>query len=74
MAKPYSYIGSEFLGGRMIPTQFFFSINIAGEFCVISDLADKRAILSALVAKYEAESTNFDLLKRHLLAKKRAYL
>ena len=63
VAKPYSYIGSEFLGGSMIPTQFFFSVMIAGDFCVVGDLAKKREILSALVAKYEPQSTNFSFSK-----------
>ena len=61
--KPYAYIGSDFLGGSMIPTQFFFSAMIAGDFCVVSDLAQKREILSALVAKYEPQSTNFSFSK-----------
>lgn len=63
VAKPYSYIGSEFLGGSMIPTQFFFSVMIAGDFCVVGDLVQKREILSALVAKYEPQSTNFSFSK-----------
>lgn len=63
VAKPYSYIGSEFLGGSMIPTQFFFSAMIAGDFCVVDDLAQKREILSVLVAKYEPQSTNFSFDK-----------
>lgn len=62
--KPYAYIGSEFLGGKMIPTQFFFSIMIAGRFCVAKDSADKRTILSALVAKYEPQSKNFSFSKK----------
>lgn len=62
--KPYSYIGSEFLGGRMIPTQFFFSAMIVGDFCVVDDLAKKREILSALVAKYEPQSSNFSFDKK----------
>ena len=62
-AKPYSYIGSEFLGGTMIPTQFFFSVLITGQFRVVEDLAEKREILSALIAKYEAGSSNFDFNK-----------
>ena len=63
IAKPYSYIGSEFLGGSMIPTQFFFSVMIAGDFCVEGDLAKKREILSALVAKYEPQSNHFSFSK-----------
>ncbi len=62
--KPYAYIGSEFLGGAMIPTQFFFSVMITGRFCVVNDSAEKRAILSALVAKYEPKSQNFSFDKK----------
>ena len=62
--KPYSYIGSEFLGGAMIPTQFFFCVMIAGQFCVATDNALKREILSALVAKYEPQSENFSFSKK----------
>ena len=61
--KPYAYIGSEFLGGKMIPTQFFFSVMIAGQFRVVEDSAEKREILSALVAKYEPQSKNFSFSK-----------
>ena len=62
--KPYSYIGSEFLGGAMIPTQFFFSVMIAGQFRVVADNALKREILSALVRKYEPQSENFSFSKK----------
>lgn len=62
--KPYSYIGSEFLGGAMIPTQFFFCVMIAGQFRVATDNALKREILSALVAKYEPQSENFSFSKK----------
>lgn len=62
--KPYAYIGSEFLGGAMIPTQFFFSVMIAGQFRVVEDSAHKREILSALVAKYEPQSENFSFSKK----------
>ena len=61
--KPYAYIGSEFLGGRMIPTQFFFSVMIVGRFRVVEDNAEKRAILSALTRKYEPQSENFSFDK-----------
>lgn len=61
--KPYAYIGSEFLGGKMIPTQFFFSVMIWGRFVVVEDNAMKRVILSALVAKYEPQSQNFSFEK-----------
>lgn len=62
--KPYSYIGSEFLGGAMIPTQFFFCVMIAGQFRLVEDSAHKREILSALVAKYEPQSENFSFSKK----------
>ena len=52
-AKPYSYIPSRFLGGKMTPTQFFFSVLIEGRFEVVQDLAQKCEILDALVRKYE---------------------
>lgn len=48
----------------MIPTQFFFSAMIVGDFCVVDDLAKKREILSALVAKYEPQSSNFSFNKK----------
>lgn len=62
--KPYAYIGSEFLGGAMIPTQFFFSVMIVGKFCVANDNALKREILGALVRKYEPQSQNFSFDKK----------
>lgn len=62
--KPYAYIGSEFLGGAMIPTQFFFCVMIAGQFRVVEDNESKREILSALVAKYEPQSSNFSFSKK----------
>lgn len=62
--KPYAYIGSEFLGGAMIPTQFFFSVMIVGKFCVANDNAEKREILGALVRKYEPQSQNFSFDKK----------
>ena len=69
--KPYSYIGSEFLGGAMIPTQFFFSVIISGKFCVAEDNALKREILSALVAKYEPQSQNFSFDKKAFMGKEK---
>lgn len=62
--KPYAYIGSEFLGGAMIPTQFFFCVMIVGQFRVVEDNESKREILSALVAKYEPQSSNFSFSKK----------
>ncbi|RDU60789.1 pyridoxamine 5'-phosphate oxidase family protein [Helicobacter marmotae] len=52
-SKPYAYIPSSFLNHTMIPTQFFFSIFIEGKFEVVEDLAKKKAMLEALVQKYE---------------------
>ena len=72
--KPYSYIGSEFLGGAMIPTQFFFCVMITGQFRVVEDSAHKREILSVLVRKYEPQSENFSFSKRHLQGVKVACL
>lgn len=62
--KPYAYIGSEFLGGAMIPTQFFFCVMIAGQFRVVEDNESKREILGALVRKYEPQSENFSFSKK----------
>lgn len=62
--KPYAYIGSEFLGGTMIPTQFFFCVMIAGQFRVVEDNESKREILGALVRKYEPQSSNFSFSKK----------
>lgn len=62
--KPYAYIGSEFLGGAMIPTQFFFCVMITGQFRVVEDNALKREILGALVRKYEPQSSNFSFSKK----------
>lgn len=62
--KPYAYIGSEFLGGAMIPTQFFFCVMIVGQFRVVEDNESKREILGALVRKYEPQSSNFSFSKK----------
>lgn len=62
--KPYAYIGSEFLGGAMIPTQFCFSVMITGQFRVVEDNESKREILGALVRKYEPQSSNFSFSKK----------
>lgn len=63
VAKPYSYIPSSFLEGKMIPTQFFFSVFIEGSFKQVQDLAFKRDILSKLVQKYEPENAEFSMQK-----------
>lgn len=69
--KPYAYIGSEFLGGAMIPTQFFFSVIITGQFRVVEDNALKREILGALVRKYEPQSSNFSFSKKEFAGSER---
>lgn len=69
--KPYAYIGSEFLGGAMIPTQFFFCVMIAGQFRVVEDNALKREILGALVRKYEPQSENFSFSKKEFAGSER---
>lgn len=61
--KPYSYIPSRFLSGKMTPTQFFFSVLIEGRFEVVQDLAQKCEILDALVRKYEPQNATFCLEK-----------
>lgn len=69
--KPYAYIGSEFLGGAMIPTQFFFSVMITGQFRVVEDNESKREILGALVRKYEPQSSNFSFSKKEFAGSER---
>lgn len=69
--KPYAYIDSEFLGGAMIPTQFFFSVMITGQFRVVEDNALKREILGALVRKYEPQSENFSFSKKEFAGSER---
>ena len=59
--KPYAYIASSFLGGKMVPTQFFFSVMACGRFEVVSDNARKKGLLEALVRKYEPENPHFEL-------------
>ena len=51
--KPYAYIPSTFLHNTMIPTQFFFSVYVEGQFLVVEDFERKKQILKALVKKYE---------------------
>lgn len=69
--KPYAYIGSEFLGGAMIPTQFFFCVMITGQFRVVEDNESKRKILGALVRKYEPQSSNFSFSKKEFAGSER---
>lgn len=60
-SKVYSYIPSSFLNGKMIPTQFFFSVFAEGKFEVINDFEKKKKILCELVKKYESENTNMSM-------------
>lgn len=55
-ALPYAYIPSHFLKGTMIPTQFFFSVFLEGQFCVVEDWEEKKHILMRLVQKYEPQN------------------
>ncbi|OEJ15992.1 antibiotic resistance protein [Brachyspira hampsonii] len=60
-SKPYSYIPSEFLNGKMIPTQFFFSVFIEGEFENIDDISRRKEILYKIVRKYEPNNNNLSI-------------
>ncbi len=62
-SKVYSYIPSSFLNGKMIPTQFFFSVFIEGKFEVINDFEKKKKILRELVRKYEPDNINMSMEK-----------
>lgn len=70
-AKPYAYIPSIFLNHTMIPTQFFFSVFLEGQFCVVEDLEEKRYILTRLVQKYEPHNTQMDMQKGQFVGKER---
>ena len=59
--KPYAYIGTSFLGGKMVPTQFFFSVMAVGRFEVVRENERKKGLLQALVRKYEPENPRFEL-------------
>lgn len=50
-----------FLNNTMIPTQFFFSVYVEGQFFVEEDFERKKQILKALVKKYE--NKNIDMEK-----------
>ena len=60
-AKNYAYIPSAFLGGTMIPTQFFYSILAEGKIAVVADFAEKERILEHLVKKYEPQNAAFSM-------------
>ncbi len=70
-AKPYAYIPSSFLHHTMIPTQFFFSVFIEGQFCVVEDLEEKRHILTRLVQKYEPQNVEMSMEKGQFIGKER---
>ncbi|ASJ20151.1 antibiotic resistance protein [Brachyspira hampsonii] len=60
-SKPYSYIPSQFLNGKMIPTQFFFSVFIEGKFETIDDISRRKEILYKIVRKYEPNNYNLSI-------------
>lgn len=60
-SKLYSYIPSYFMDNKMIPTQFFFSVFIEGNFESINDTESRREILYDLVRKYEPNNTNLSI-------------
>lgn len=70
-AKPYAYIPSSFLNHTMIPTQFFFSVFLEGQFFVVEDLEEKRHILTRLVQKYEPHNTQMDMQRGQFVGKER---
>ncbi|WP_300716642.1 antibiotic resistance protein, partial [uncultured Brachyspira sp.] len=57
-SKLYSYIPSSFLNGKMIPTQFFFSVFIEGIFETIDNISKRKEILYEIVRKYEPNNNN----------------
>ncbi|WP_300589029.1 pyridoxamine 5'-phosphate oxidase family protein [uncultured Brachyspira sp.] len=57
-SKLYSYIPSSFLNGKMIPTQFFFSVLIEGIFETIDNISKRKEILYEIVRKYEPNNNN----------------
>ena len=52
-SKLYSYIPSSFMFGKMVPTQFFFSVFIEGQFEIINNTDKRKEILYEIVKKYE---------------------
>lgn len=60
-SKVYSYIPSTFMNNKMIPTQFFFSVFIEGQFETIQDTEERRSILYELVRKYEPNNNNLSI-------------
>lgn len=70
-ALPYAYIPSYFLKGTMIPTQFFFSVFLEGQFCVVEDWEEKRQILTRLVQKYEPKNLQMNMESGQFVGKER---
>ncbi|CAM3628992.1 Antibiotic resistance protein [Helicobacter ganmani] len=70
-AKPYAYIPSHFLHHTMIPTQFFFSVFVEGQFCVVEDLVEKKHILTRLVQKYEPNNQTMDMEKGQFIGQEK---
>ncbi|WP_273214078.1 pyridoxamine 5'-phosphate oxidase family protein [Helicobacter rodentium] len=70
-AKPYAYIPSSFLNGTMIPTQFFFSVFVEGQFCVVEDWEEKKQILTRLVQKYEPNNLQINMESGQFVGKER---
>ena len=70
-AKPYAYIPSHFLNHTMIPTQFFFSVFLEGQCCVIEDWEEKKHILTRLVCKYEPQNTQMSMESGQFVGKEK---
>lgn len=70
-ALPYAYIPSHFLKGTMIPTQFFFSVFLEGQFCVVEDWEEKKQILTHLVQKYEPKNLQMSMESGQFVGKER---
>ena len=61
VSKIYSYIPSSFLGGKMIPTQFFFSVFIEGTFEIINNIEKRKELLYEIVKKYEPDNNTLSI-------------
>lgn len=59
--KNFAYIPSSFLKGKMIPTQFFYSVLMQGDIFIVEDFETKKNVLENLVKKYEKENKNFSM-------------
>ena len=60
-SKIYSYIPSSFLEGKMIPTQFFFSVFIEGTFEIINNIEKRKELLYEIVKKYEPDNNTLSI-------------